>query len=200
MDLPKIIGPARLSDFPEHAILIAEIIGGWSSLEDRLAEFLLLFASPDPWHAHLIMANVLSGKTKLEMIRTAGTFALKTTPQRLKELHALFNRLQARLDARNLYAHGVYVVSDQNELCIFRRKFEIGNTKNVIIVRLTDLKTEVENSATLRVDVAQFHDAVLSEFPEGLAEALLKIWARACASLTGLSVGLVVDDLASGNS
>src|SRR5262245_34387956 len=64
MDLPKIIGPARLSDFPEHAILIAEIIGGWSSLEDKLAEFLLLFASPDPRHTHLIMANVLSGKTK----------------------------------------------------------------------------------------------------------------------------------------
>jgi hypothetical protein len=46
---PKITSLSHLSAFPEHALLIADVLAIWNIVEDELADFLSLFASPDPW-------------------------------------------------------------------------------------------------------------------------------------------------------
>src|SRR5262245_31286231 len=89
---PKVANLARLNDFPEHAVLIADVICLWNQIEDTLADFLSLFANPDPWQADLILATVQSGKTKVDMIRSAGKTVIKDH-DRLVEFDALMDRV-----------------------------------------------------------------------------------------------------------
>jgi hypothetical protein len=119
-------------------------------------------ASADPWHSDLILASVISSSARIEVLRAATRPALKNDQSRLDKFGAFMDDAVKTNKARNRYAHGVYIVSTDDQLCIIDRRFEIGHTRHVTVVRPTDLRDELGRSGQLIAQLTTFHDPTAS--------------------------------------
>ena len=123
------------------------------------------------------MAHMISSQSRLDVIRAAGCFALSGNDELLKEFEAIFEQSVKRLRVRNQYAHGKYVVNDKDELCLMRRRFEAGHSRNKQVIHFSGLKQEMVHSLNL---VRRLHDFLVrleSQIPEELKQAWKQIHA-----------------------
>lgn len=104
--------PAILQRFPEYAVLIAEIIGAWNTLEDQTTHLLTAFTGIHPRQCELIMSAMVNSQARLDVLRAMGQFALTNQAVQLTQLNEILDVLEKRLRVRNQYAHAVYVVND----------------------------------------------------------------------------------------
>lgn len=167
---------AKLSGFPKHALLIAEIIGSWSLLEDDAIRLLSIFAGIDQYQADLMLSQLPSPRAKLDVIQAAGRFTFKMFPKELARMDKLFEGMRARLDRRNTYAHAVYVVDLRGRLCVMRRKYEVENSKNLRPLPLAELQTEAAEYVRLRRELLAVEKAAWDMLPPETLLALPRIW------------------------
>jgi len=167
--------PAVMAMFPKHAVAIAELISAWNTLEDSCTLFLPVFTYIDMDQADLMLAQMVSSQSRLDVVLAAGRFELAKTPEDLAELEALFDQLRKRLTVRNQYAHGIYVINDKNELCIMRRRYETGHARNRQVVHLAGLKQEVTLALRLVSRLVNFLVKVEARIPEDMRQALRQI-------------------------
>jgi hypothetical protein len=141
----EILKIAMLSEHKEEALLIVEIISAWNIIEDSLAGLLSIWSDIDPDQAHVFMAFVAGGKSRLDAVKAAGEFFLKRrNPELIAELNDTFKILGQRYKCRNKYAHGRYQESEDGKLFLVNRAFETLHPQAYEILYINGLKNEID--------------------------------------------------------
>jgi len=93
-----------LSQYPEYARLVGEIVAMWSQIELRLSIlFGILLRSP-PWQAWEAFFAITNAKARIDMLRALAVALDDRIPEK-RDLIELLNRAQRAPAARHGYAH-----------------------------------------------------------------------------------------------
>ena len=112
-----------LLNHPQEACLIGNIIARWNVVEKMLSSLFAHFTGADIWHAGLILSSLLNSRAKLDIVDSAGKYALHNDPLE-KEFLVLMKELRQRLDARNYFAHSVYAINEKGRLVAMTPGFD----------------------------------------------------------------------------
>lgn len=165
-----------LTQHPDHAAHVANIIAIWNATEDVCMKMLAIFTSCNLDQASLMLGALQNSKARLDVIRAAGEYALTNSP-RLKEFSEYMGFLGDRLQKRNKYAHGLYGINEKNQLCILNRRFNwLESDKGSHHVSLDDLKQEWEKGVEAFNRSTNLYEALWNDLPPELAQTLMKIW------------------------
>lgn len=100
-----------LSQHPQYARRVGEIVSLWSMVELRLSIiFGMLLRSP-PWTAWQAFFAIMNAKARTDMVRALATALDHRLPERT-ELIALVERVNRAPAARHGYAHRPWILAD----------------------------------------------------------------------------------------
>src|SRR5207244_3185329 len=117
-----------------------------------------------------------SPKAKMEAVLAAGRFTFKMHKQELEQLEKVFHSVGTRLDHRNKYAHGVYVVDLKKRLCVLYRKYDVGHEKHLQVLPLAELRTEAAQYVRVLAQVKDLEKSAWDMLPHETVVALTQIW------------------------
>jgi hypothetical protein len=170
---------AGLSEHPDHAALIANIIAQWSTIEDAYTRLFSYFIGINFFSACQLFATLRASRAKLDLFDAAGRYFFEGDADALAAFGELVGLLGGRLKDRNKYAHAIYGIDDAGDLVMLRRDRELSQPdKSVEPVRLADLEAAWSASAftfntTLRINII-----LHSKMPDDFLRALHVVWAN----------------------
>jgi hypothetical protein len=116
---------AILGQHERHAAYIADIIANWNIVEHSMFMVLTEMLGTKPHHARHILSAVASSQARLAIVSAIGAVELKKDPELLKEFNDAMKALSGALRLRNQYAHGIYVLNRNKQLCILHREWDL---------------------------------------------------------------------------
>jgi hypothetical protein len=162
-----------LYEFPEHAVLIVELISQWNLLENYIGATVLFFTGMHRDQSDLMLRNIPSSKQRLDVIRQLGRSVLGKRPQRLTEFEKVLALAEQRLQFRNRLADGLYRKNANGELCIICRKVETDHTTGL---SLNDLKMELQWSLQASYLASALVNNLRTDYPPEFGKASQEIW------------------------
>ena len=158
---------AGLTQHPEHANVIANIIARWNVIEDLFQHLFALFVgNNDLVLMDQIFGSLNSSKARLDILDSSGKHALVNN-KNLPEFIELIQSLQVRLKKRNTYAHGIYGVDDDGKLWLTCPKYDWRDTqKGGHCLQLNELQEELLESISTFNAFIQFQNKIFSEIHE----------------------------------
>ncbi len=164
-----------VSDHPEHARYIANIIAQWNAIEDVAAKLLGIFLGADVFVASQLFASMASSH-RLKLIDLTGQRFLAGKPL-LGDFDALVLELDGRLQARNDYAHALYGVGDDGGLTILRRKFDLTKPARAqTALPLDELEAEWARCTATFNRAIEFHESLWKSLSPAHTQALHMMW------------------------
>jgi hypothetical protein len=164
-----------LSEHPDHARYVANIIAQWNATEDVATRLLSVFVGADFFTAAQLFAGVASGR-RLEILAVSGRRFLADQPL-LSEFDALMIDLGERLAKRNDYAHALYGVDDAGRLTILRRKFELTKPARAeSVLPLSELESEWLGCIATFNRAIRFYGPLWASLSPEHTQALQRTW------------------------
>jgi hypothetical protein len=168
-----------LTEHPEYANYIANIITLWNGTEHALGSVFALLIGTDPWHAGKILGALNNSGAKIDLVESAGNYTLEYS-LRLAEFSALLVELRSAIATRNIYAHGVYAIDNEGRLNIIRQGRDWQSQKGRKLIDIPQLKVQWEKSTAAFNHVTRFHNALTQEMPPSPSAA----WLYRCSTQT----------------
>jgi len=164
-----------LHEFPEHAIIIVELISQWNLLEDNITGAVVFFTGMHLDQCDLMLGQIQS-RQRLDVVLALGRSVLRKRPERLAEFEKVVDFASQRLKFRNRIAHGIYGKNEDGELCIIRRKFETDHASHTTPLRMNDLLIDVDNVVKASQLAFDLLTNLGDDLPPGIGAASEQIW------------------------
>ncbi|MDO9528367.1 MAG: hypothetical protein Q7J27_04315 [Syntrophales bacterium] len=164
-----------ISDHPEYAKYIANIITTWNSTEHALGSVFAIVVGTDPWHSGRILGAIANSGAKLALVESAGKYTLEYSPL-LEEFNNLIAELKTIIKSRNTYAHGVYAIDNKGRLNILRQGRDWTNQKGRKLLNMKQLKDQWQKSIKAFNNVIRFHNLLCQEMPQSPSS----VWLYRC--------------------
>lgn len=161
-----------ISDYPEYAQYIANIITTWNSTEHALGSVFALVVGTDHWHSGRILGALANSGAKLDLVESAGKYTLEYS-SRFEEFNNLIAELRAIIQARNTFAHGVYAIDHKGRLNILRQGRDWTHQKGRKLLEINQLKEQWQKSIKAFNNVIRFQNILCQEMPQSPSAAWL---------------------------
>jgi hypothetical protein len=154
-----------LTQHPEHAAQIANIITLWNATEHACGSLFATLVGIDPWHAGKILGALVASSAKISLVEAAGKHTLAHSTQ-LNAFVKLISELKSISKIRNKYAHGVYAIDENNCLNIIRQGRDWQNQEGRTLVQLSQVKRHWTQSVQAFNHVIRFQNLISEQMPK----------------------------------
>lgn len=161
----------RLSDYPDYALRVADIIGLWATLEHLLTNLFTILSGADPFKGTQLIGSLESSGARLNMVRAAGKMTLGDAHQLSAEFQAVMDTAEKCLKQRNKYAHAVYAVNEKNQLCRVHMRRELPSPEALTVLSLPALDDLVARLVATYWSATTLIEAVFKQLPNEYVQA-----------------------------
>jgi hypothetical protein len=161
----------RLSEYPDYALRVADIIGLWATLEHLLTNLFTILSGTDPFKGAQLVGSLESSGARLSMVRAAGKMTLGDAHPLSKEFQAVMDAAEKCLKQRNKYAHAVYAVNEKNQLCRVHMRHELPSPEALTVLSLQALDDLVTRLVAIHRSATALIEAVFKQLPSEYVQA-----------------------------
>jgi len=166
-----------LTEHPEHAIVIANIIAAWNTIEDEVCSYLELFFALGMGDARAIASKIQSSKGRVDFVAEAGKNFIRHNSDLLAEFEDILAVLQKRIKHRNLYAHAIYVTNldDRENIYIANRTTNPFDIDGYTKIPLADLHSHMRLMVDAKKRLFDFRRKLENSIPQVLKTEIMRV-------------------------